>query len=266
MAVFVNGVAVLHAQHLPEPPPADPGLFPSLQGCGHGTGACKKGLAKCFSGKALTHSPKPSLLPSPPKPSTEAAGKLGTQSTVRRQLVSVPWLVLGETEACRLEQLAGSWSPSCVTAALGQPLSQPLQNHGVALWDLLFLTISHRVAHACSHAEPHGYMSRATWSRAEITIPGCASSSRPLEHAWNPLGFALSAFPSPRSDVGLSSAVCCPSPATPTCRITARCYQQFGFRLSYLLSSLDWLLPFGDKSFFFLFHFILRESLLANSF
>lgn len=265
MAVFVNGVAVLHAQHLPEPPPADPGLFPSLQGCGHGTGACKKGLAKCFSGKALTHPPKPSLLPSPPKPSTEAAGKLGTQSTVRRQLVSVPWLVLGETEACRLEQLAGSWSPSCVAAALGQPLSQPLQNHGVALWDLLFLTISHRVAHACSCAEPHGYMSRATWSRAAITIPGCASSSRPLEHAWNPLGFALSAFPSPRSDVGLSSAVCCPSPATPTCRITARCYQQFGFRLSYLLSSLDWLLPFGDN-FFFLFHFILRESLLASSF
>lgn len=117
----------------------------------------KKGLAKCFSGKALTHPPKPSLLPSPPKPSTEAAGKLGTQSTVRRQLVSVPWLVLGETEACRLEQLAGSWSQSCVTAALGQPLSQPLQNHGVALWDLLFLTISHRVAHACSRAEPHGY-------------------------------------------------------------------------------------------------------------
>lgn len=56
--MFVNGAAVLHAQHLPEPPPADPGLFPSLQRCGHGTGACKKGLAKCFSGKALTHPPQ----------------------------------------------------------------------------------------------------------------------------------------------------------------------------------------------------------------
>lgn len=38
-----------------------------------------------------------------------------------------------------------------------------------------------------------------------------------------------------------------------------------GFQMSYLPSSLDWLLPFGDKSFF-LFHFILRESLLASSF
>lgn len=96
-------------------------------------------------------------------------------------MVSVPWLVLGETEAYRLEQLAGSWSRSCAMAALGEPLSQPLQNHGVALWGLLFLTISHHVTHACSCAEAHGYMCRATWSRAAITIPGCASSSWPLE-------------------------------------------------------------------------------------